>query len=93
MMETWLIALLVALAISLAAGGYYLYRRRTARAALSAEPLGYIAGGENYMITLGIGTPAEITAFILFGLTSNPNAVAASRGNRLYYRNIPGRVF
>ena len=36
----------------------------------------YVSGGANYMITLGIGTPAEISAFILFGLaTTGPVTV------------------
>ena len=72
-MDTWLILLLVALAVSLAAAGAVYYVKR--RSAKAVTPLGYTEGGANFMITQGIGTPAEISAFILLGLASNPGGV------------------
>ena len=68
-MEPWLIVLLAVL-IAGVAGAYWYYRRR-----MPVAPR-YVSGGANYMITLGIGTPAEISAFILFGLaTTGPVTV------------------
>ena len=68
-MEPWLIILLAVL-IAGVAGAYWYYRRR-----MPVAPQ-YVSGGANYMITLGIGTPAEISAFILFGLaTTGPVTV------------------
>jgi len=68
-MEPWLIVLLAVL-IAGVAGAYWYYRRR-----MPVAPQ-YVSGGANYMITLGIGTPAEISAFILFGLaTTGPVTV------------------
>ena len=76
-MDTWLLLLLAVLALAaLSAGGYYVWRRTRKK----VEPLGYVAGGANYMITLGIGTPAEISAFILLGLASNPGGVPPVAG-------------
>jgi len=76
-MDTWLIVLLVVLAVSLAAAGaVYYVKRKSAK----ATPLGYVAGGANYMITQGIGVPAEISAFILLGLASNPGGVPPVAG-------------
>jgi len=69
-MEPWLIILLAAVLIAGVAGAYWYYRRR-----MPVAPR-YVSGGANYMITLGIGTPAEISAFILFGLaTTGPVTV------------------
>ena len=69
-MEPWLIVLLAVL-IAGVAGAYWYYRRRS----IPVAPQ-YVSGGANYMITLGIGTPAEISAFILFGLaTTGPVTV------------------
>ena len=69
-MEPWLIILLAAVLIAGVAGAYWYYRRR-----MPVAPQ-YVSGGANYMITLGIGTPAEISAFILFGLaTTGPVTV------------------
>ena len=70
-MDTWLIVLLVILAIAAlsAAGAVYYVKRKSSKV---VTPLGYVAGGANYMITQGIGVPAEISAFILLGLASNP---------------------
>ena len=68
-MEPWLIFLLAAVVAGLT-GAYWYYRRR-----MPVAPR-YVSGGANYMITLGIGTPAEISAFILFGLaTTGPVTV------------------
>jgi len=68
-METWLIILLAAIVAGVA-GAYWYYRRR-----MPVAPQ-YVSGGASYMITLGIGTPAEISAFILFGLaTTGPVTV------------------
>jgi len=103
-MDTWLIVSLVVLLVAALAGtGLYLYRRRRQAepvpelVVLEAEPLGYTAGGASYMITLGIGTPAEISAFILFGLAANPGGVPAASGARsmsrsplITFRNRPG---
>ena len=73
-MDPLLIVLLAAVAIGMAwvAGvAYWYYRRRS----IPVAPQ-YVSGGANYMITLGIGTPAEISAFILFGLaTTGPVTV------------------
>ena len=77
-METWLIVLLVALAVSLAAAGAVYYVKR--KSAKAVTPLGYVSGGANYMITQGIGVPAEISAFILLGLASNPGGVPPVAG-------------
>jgi len=63
-MEPWLIVLLAVL-IAGVAGAYWYYRRRS----IPVAPR-YVSGGANYMITLGIGTPAEIAAFLLFGLAT-----------------------
>ena len=63
-MEPWLIILLAAVLIAGVAGAYWYYRRR-----MPVAPQ-YVSGGANYMITLGIGTPAEIAAFLLFGLAT-----------------------
>ena len=69
-MEPWLIILLAAVLAAGVAGAYWYYRRR-----MPVAPQ-YVSGGANYMITLGIGTPAEISAFILFGLaTTGPVTV------------------
>ena len=72
-MELW-VYLLLGLAVAAVAGGvgYYVYRRRKAAAPTLAEGITpyYVTGGANYMISLGIGSPAEIYAFILFGLSS-----------------------
>jgi len=77
-MDTWLIVLLVVLAIAAlsAAGAVYYVKRKSAKAA----PLGYVSGGANYMITQGIGVPAEISAFILLGLASNPGGIPPVTG-------------
>jgi len=79
-MDTWLIVLLVVLAIAAlsAAGAVYYVKRKSAKAV--TKPLGYVAGGANYMITQGIGVPAEISAFILLGLASNPGGVPPVAG-------------
>ena len=70
-MEPLLIILLAAVLIAGVAGAYWYYRRRS----IPVAPQ-YVSGGANYMITLGIGTPAEISAFILFGLaTTGPVTV------------------
>ena len=78
-METWLIVLLVVLAIAAlsAAGAVYYVKRKSAKA---VTPLGYVSGGANYMITQGIGVPAEISAFILLGLASNPGGIPPVTG-------------
>ena len=69
-MDPLLIILLAAVLIAGVAGAYWYYRRR-----MPVAPR-YVSGGANYMITLGIGTPAEISAFILFGLaTTGPVTV------------------
>ena len=69
-MDPLLIILLAAVLIAGVAGAYWYYRRR-----MPVAPQ-YVSGGANYMITLGIGTPAEISAFILFGLaTTGPVTV------------------
>ena len=64
-MEPWLIVLLAAVLAAGVAGAYWYYRRRIATVPVAPQ---YVSGGASYMITLGIGTPAEIAAFILFGL-------------------------
>ena len=67
-MDPRLIVLLAAVAIGMAwvAGvAYWYYRRRS----IPVAPQ-YVSGGANYMITLGIGTPAEIAGFLLFGLST-----------------------
>ena len=65
-----LLIILLAVLIAGVAGAYWYYRRR-----MPVAPR-YVSGGANYMITLGIGTPAEISAFILFGLaTTGPVTV------------------
>ena len=65
----WIWIVVGLLLISLV-GGYVAYRRSR-----KVAPR-YVSGGANYMITLGIGTPAEISAFILFGLaTTGPVTV------------------
>ena len=70
-MDPLLIILLAAVLIAGVAGAYWYYRRRS----IPVAPQ-YVSGGANYMITLGIGTPAEISAFILFGLaTTGPVTV------------------
>jgi len=70
-MDPLLIILLAAVLIAGVAGAYWYYRRRS----MPVAPQ-YVSGGANYMITLGIGTPAEISAFILFGLaTTGPVTV------------------
>ena len=69
-MDPLLIVLLAAVLAAGVAGAYWYYRRR-----MPVAPQ-YVSGGANYMITLGIGTPAEISAFILFGLaTTGPVTV------------------
>ena len=69
-MDPLLIILLAAVLIAGVAGADWYYRRR-----MPVAPR-YVSGGANYMITLGIGTPAEISAFILFGLaTTGPVTV------------------
>ena len=66
-----LLIILLAVLIAGVAGAYWYYRRRS----IPVAPQ-YVSGGANYMITLGIGTPAEISAFILFGLaTTGPVTV------------------
>ena len=81
MLELWQIVLIVLILVVTAAASYYVYQhiRRLPPPPAVVEPVPvlpeYVSGGENFMITLGIGTPAEISAFILFGLASNPGGV------------------
>jgi len=63
-MELWLIVLLAAVVAGIT-GAYFYYRRRV----IPVAPQ-YVSDGASYMITLGIGTPAEIAAFLLFGLST-----------------------
>ena len=71
-MEPWLIILLAVL-IAGVAGAYWYYRRRS----MPVAPQ-YVSDGASYMITLGIGTPAEIAAFLLLGLAIGA-AISANR--------------
>lgn len=73
-MDAWLIllVLLAVVALGAGAGAYYLIRRNADKVSIKPPVITpeYVTGGDSYMITLGIGTPAEIYAFILFGLSS-----------------------
>ena len=70
-MDTWLIILLAAVLIAGVAGAYWYSRRRS----MPVAPQ-YVSDGASYMITMGIGTPAEIAAFLPFGLaTTGPVTV------------------
>ena len=68
-MDTWLVISLVVVALLVVTGvAYHWYTHRTPPT--PAFPVQYLSGGASYMITLGIGTPSEIPAFLLFGLST-----------------------
>jgi hypothetical protein len=69
---TLLIVAVVVLALLAAAGVYWYTNRQQQPVEPAMPPIRpqYASGGASYMITMGIGTPSEIPAFLLCGLST-----------------------
>lgn len=93
-METWVVVGIFVIVL-LVAGVVYWYaaNRQTPTPPEPALPPfrpQYVSGGASYMITMGIGTPSEIPAFLLCGLstggTTSPAATTTFSHVYMYRR-------